>query len=215
MLHVQFGERDGDLRQIGEPCVVHVSHAATAFPQFVAAGMLMNPDGSRVERLTTTEQGRGSWQPVWSPGQVKIAFASNRDGNRELYTMNADGSGVQRLTHTMARERTPAWSPDGKKLVFASDRDGDSGIYVMNVDGSDVRLIAQFEKVNVTRPDWSPDGRQILFSASIQWPDGEWEEDIYLMNADGSNIRRLTRHAAVNYQAVWSPDGGRIVFDST
>ncbi len=58
----------------------------------------------------------------------------------------------------------------------------------------------------------------MTYSTFIQigeWPDGEWEEDIYLMNADGSNIRRLTRHAAVNYQAVWSPDGGRIVFDST
>ncbi|MBM2827419.1 MAG: exported protein of unknown function, partial [Dehalococcoidia bacterium] len=61
----------------------------------------------------------------------KIAFSSNRDGNGEIYVMNADGSGQTRLTNNSATEDLPAWSPDGSKIAFRSDRDGNSEVYVM------------------------------------------------------------------------------------
>src|SRR6266542_3810724 len=66
----------------------------------------------------------------------KIAFASNRDGNWEIYAMNADGSGQTDLTNNLANDTQPAWSADGQKLDFTSDRDGNEEIYVMNTDGS-------------------------------------------------------------------------------
>ena len=49
--------------------------------------------------------------------------------------MNADGSGVVRLTDHSARDGEPAWSPDGQRIAFSSDRDGNYDIYVMNADG--------------------------------------------------------------------------------
>ena len=70
--------------------------------------------------------------------QDHIAFASKRDGNEEIYVMNADGSNVIRLTKNTVFDRNPAWSPDGKKIAFASGRDGDREIYVMNSDGSNL-----------------------------------------------------------------------------
>ena len=177
---------------------------------------VMDPDGSDVQRLTTTKADAGSWQPAWSPDGRMIAFASNPDGNSDIFVMDADGSNIRRLTHTPDGEQFPSWSPDGEQIVFAlNPSTGDAGIYVMNADGSNVRRLAQYEYVNVTRPVWSPDGEKIAFSSGVQLPDGEWESDIFVIDADGSNVQRLTRHARTDYQASWSPDGRRIVFDST
>ena len=77
------------------------------------------------------------WTPAWSPDGRRIAFTSERDGNPEIYVMNADGSGVTRLTYNDARDLDsfPAWSPDGRRIAFHSNRDGNFEIYVMNASG--------------------------------------------------------------------------------
>ena len=79
---------------------------------------------------------------------TKIAFASNRDGNYEVYVMNADGSGQTRLTSNTATDLEPTWSPDGTKIVFESFRDGNYEIYVMDADGTD-----QVRRTNEAAPD--------------------------------------------------------------
>src|SRR5262245_35900305 len=61
-----------------------------------------------------------------------IAFTSFRDGNPEIYVMNADGSNPVRLTNSSDLDTTPAWAPDGSKLLFVSDRDAiNRNIFVM------------------------------------------------------------------------------------
>ena len=66
----------------------------------------------------------------------RIAFASDRDGNFEIYVMNADGSNQTNLTNDPAGDLAPIWSPDGSRIAFASSRDGNPEVYVMNADGS-------------------------------------------------------------------------------
>jgi dipeptidyl aminopeptidase/acylaminoacyl peptidase len=81
-------------------------------------------------------------EPVSLKGNLentKIAFMSNRNGNLEIYVMNADGSEQKRLTNNPASGMDPSWSPDGKKIAFVSYRDGNPEIYVMNADGSEQR----------------------------------------------------------------------------
>src|SRR4051794_9029531 len=61
----------------------------------------------------------------------RIAFASNRDGNYDIYVINADGSNETRLTTDVAEDTQAVWSRDGQKIAFTSKRDGNYNIYVM------------------------------------------------------------------------------------
>ena len=79
--------------------------------------------------------------PAWSPDGSRIAWSSERDGNREIYVMDADGSNPTNLTGDPGYDSSPAWSPDGQRILFNSRRDGNLEIYVMDADGSNqVRL---------------------------------------------------------------------------
>jgi len=118
----------------------------------------------------------------------KIAFASNRDGNYEIYSMDNDGSSQIRLTNNPAADSRPAWSPDGRRIAFQSTRAGNTQIYVMNTDGSSQTRLTN-NSADDYAPQWSPDGTKIVFSESqSQSPYSE----IYVIDADGSNPTNLT-----------------------
>ena len=103
---------------------------------------VVKADGSRLRNLTPKPVGDYA-DPAWSPDGRKIAFVSKRDGNSEVYVMNANGKGQRNLTRNPAFDADPAWSPDGRKIAFASNRDGNYGVYVMNADGSGQQRLAQ------------------------------------------------------------------------
>jgi Tol biopolymer transport system component len=135
---------------------------------------------------------------------------SSKDGNWEIYTMNADGSNQTRLTNNTARDFSPSWSPDGKKILFSSDRGGDADVHVMNVDGSDAVNIgnkAEFDN----GPEWTHDGKRILF-ARRETKDGKFQ--IYSVLPDGSDMKRLTNNSFSDLYPFSSPDSKQIVFQS-
>jgi len=143
-----------------------------------------------------------------APLAGKIAFVSDRDGNNEIYIMDADGSNQKRLTKNNADDYSPTWSPDGTKIAFSSKRDGNREIYVMNADGSNQKRLTK-NNADDYSPTWSPDGTKIAF---ISKRDGNGE--VYVMNADGSNQTRLTNNNVDDYSPAWSPDGSKIAFVS-
>jgi Tol biopolymer transport system component len=106
----------------------------------------------------------------------RIAFASSRDGNFEIYSMNSNGSGVTRLTNNPGTDTQPAVSPGGNRIAFASNRDGDFDIYVMNADGSEQRQITDNPADDV-QPAFAPDGERIAFVSDR----GFGDHDIYLV----------------------------------
>jgi Tol biopolymer transport system component len=92
--------------------------------------------------------------PAWSSDGIRIAFASHRDGNWEVYVMNADGSAATNISNRPTRDESPAWSPDGSRVAFVSDRDGNAEIYIMNVDGSGPIHLTNNPAIDLA-PAWS------------------------------------------------------------
>ena len=137
-----------------------------------------------------------------------IVFVSERDGNDEIYAMNADGSNQTRLTNNSAADQNPSLSADGRRIAFVSRRDGNAEIYTMNADGSGVARITNNSALDWA-PSWSPDVRRIAFMSQR---DGI--EELYTMNADGSGVVRLTDNYIGDWDPSWSPDGRRIAFTS-
>jgi Tol biopolymer transport system component len=146
--------------------------------------------------------------PLTSYAQERITFQTGRDGNSEIYVMDADGSNQTRLTYSEHDDADPAFSPDGTKIVYFSTRDGNFEIYVMNADGTNQTRLTINDSVD-NDPSFSPDGTKIVFTS---FRDGNGE--IYSMNVDGTNQTRLTNHIAIDFEPTWSPDGGSIAFQT-
>jgi Tol biopolymer transport system component len=137
-----------------------------------------------------------------------VVFCSNRDGDDEIYTMNADGSNLQQLTFNTYDETGPACSPDGNKIVFVSNGDGNEEIYAINIDGTGLTRLTNHSAMDLN-PDWSPCGTKIIFAS-----ERDGDREIYVMNTDGSGLQQLTNNSFYDASPDWSPDGTKIVFYS-
>src|SRR5436309_15580142 len=171
------------------------SRTVLSAPEITGTTPTATSPGAKDVVVTSSSHGSGTCRGCFTYGSGsgaggQIAFMSLRDGNWEIYLMNADGSGFWNLTGNPADDGSPAWSPDGSRIAFATNRDGNWEIYVVNADGSGA--------VNLTNDPgsdehtaWSPDGAKIAFEANR---DGNRE--IYVMNADDSGAPNLTNNPA-------------------
>ncbi len=146
----------------------------------------------------------------------------------DIYTVNADGTDLRRLTNYGVYTAEGVLSPDGKRIVFTSLKDGDLEIYTMNVDGSDVRRLTHTPGYD-GGPWWSPDGTQIVYRAYHPTDPTELKDyqdllaqrivrpskmELWVMNADGSGQRQITHLGGANFGPSWTPDGKHIIFSS-
>jgi Tol biopolymer transport system component len=174
----------------------------------------MNADGSNRAQLTTDPE--QDFDPVWSPDGAKIAFRSHRNGNAEIYVMDADGSDQTNLTNYHNNDDwSPAWSPDGAHIAFASMRPEGEGIWVMQADGSNPHPVATPPGVN-DYPSWSPDSQRIAWNCTFgRFLYGRVADfEICVVNADGTGLAQLTDTEGNNKFPAWSPDGSHIAFVS-
>lgn len=144
------------------------------------------------------------------PATGRIIFASNREGQTELYVTSPDGTGVTRLSTNAMLDvsSTPRLSPDGTKIAFSSTINDNTDIYILDIASSAITRVTDAQEKD-SSPSWSPTGQQLAFES---FRDGNLE--IYVVNADGSNPTRLTNDPAGDSNPVWSPVSNEIIFVS-
>ncbi len=176
------------------------------------------PTTTPIPPTATTALTLTSVPPTPTPVGSQIVFVSDRDGNSEIYVMNADGSGQARLTYHKADDNWPSMSPDGMRIVFVSDRDEpnplacslkngcNTELYMVNTDGTGLMRLTD-NPGRESFPVWSPDGTQIAFHSNR-----DTIGDVFVMNIGGSGQTNLTKGRGYDFYPVWVPDRPQIVF---
>ena len=172
----------------------------------------------RTGERTLSEQ---AYEPAWSPDGSRLAVVSDREGTRKIYTVDAGGGDLVRLSDG-PNDDQPAWAPDGRGIAFQSERagkplilgdaarrdpevaaqlSGNDGrdIYFMQSDGSGIVRLTDDPSYS-SDPAWSPDSNQLAFVSNR---DGDF--DLYAMKADGTDVRRLTNIPGGNRSPSWTP----------
>jgi len=175
---------------------------------------VINADGTG--RTQLTDHPAEDFDPVWSPDGTQIAFRSHRDGDEEVYLMNADGSDQRNLSNAPSSgDYSPAWSPHGEWIAFMSNRAGNNNIWVIRPDGSDLRQVTDIPGIS-EYPTWSPDSSRIAFTCTFGriLSNGTGDFEICLVNFDGTELIQLTDTPGENKQPAWSPDGKKLAFET-
>ena len=195
---------------------------------FVDGGHLwvINADGSNATQLTFTgpEGYALNHQPDWSPDGTQIVFTTVREGDQDIYVMNADGSNQHNLfvggepfvnfepyPPYQGDEYDASWSPDGTKILYTASRIMGTDIATVNVASAsaetEVLLTTAGGGINYTEAEWSPDGQLIAYVLYYVGP------EMFVMNADGTNQTPVTAENLLNlYAPDFSPDGTQLTF---
>jgi Tol biopolymer transport system component len=157
-------------------------------------------------------------EPDYSPDGTKIAFRGGRVAGAEIYTANADGTGLTQLTSNAFKDYTPAWSPDGSKIAFASNRNDPDptncvglfgpcviDIFVMPATGG-APVQVTFGGGTKHFPQFSPDGESIAYTAEVG---GTFA--VYTVDLDTLVVTKLTPDSLRAGPPDHSPDGTKIV----
>ncbi|HMO15435.1 MAG TPA: DPP IV N-terminal domain-containing protein [Pirellulaceae bacterium] len=161
-------------------------------------------------QLLTSEHGNNAF-PSFSPDGQKLVFRSGRDGNKNLYIMQRDGTNIQRLTQGGWTDTMCHWSPKGDWIVFSSDRDGNYDIWLIRPDGSELtKLVGGGGRNN--HPHFSPDGEWIVFTSqragysaeAISLPhQPQPYGSLFMIRQDGSDLTRLTHNGFEEGTPEW------------
>jgi hypothetical protein len=163
-------------------------------------------------RLVTSVQAPSIENVSWSPDGQQLVYASNGDGDYDIYIVPVAGGEPVMLTNNDAEDRDPAWSPKGDVIVFASDLQSPSELEIWRItpQGQGLKRMTDAEYSSFA-PAWSPDGESIAFLSNRRQ-----NTDLYVMTADGTGERALIVRDVPREERdpAWSPDSEWISFSS-
>ncbi len=152
--------------------------------------------------------------PAWSSDGRSLAFSSSRGSDPEIYTVDATGGNLRRLTNTKGPDVSPTWNPKtNAQIAWVSGRTGLPQIYTMASDGTNV--VRMTDQGYAVSPSWSPNGQLLAFAWIRHYgPGAPGASDIYVMDTASKQWVQLTHDGGRNDFPSWSPDGRHIVFQS-
>ena len=170
-------------------------------------------------RLLTGDPRFTSTTPRWSPDGARVVFSSNRahyEGaapetgtpDMDLWIVNADGSGLARLTADPANETDPAWTPAGDGVVYSSDRDSRGDLYRLVLATGAVTRLTQHYVGRAIMPAPSPDGARTAFAAQTLRVGAFWDFQVHVLPASGA--AQPLAATAGSCWPNWSADGQRL-----
>jgi TolB protein len=150
--------------------------------------------------------------PAWSSDGAKLAFSSSVTGDPEIYTSDASGGALHRITAFRGPDVSPVWNPKSNgQIAWVSGRTGLPQIYIMDSDGANVQRLT--DGGYATSPSWSPNGQFLAFAWNRKYgPGAPGGQDIYIMDIASKRWIQLTHDTGANDFPSWSPDGRHIVF---
>ena len=174
-----------------------------------------SPDGTKIAyekagiQIARVDGSGGSFlvagsQPSWSPDGTELVFR----GDGGLWIINADGTGLQRLTTDAGEhpDHSPDWSPNGERIVFHSGScthfcvGNDGPILAVDRDGTNRTMLDSGADNDAA---WSPDGTKIVFTRELGLPGQTSSLEIFVMNADGTDQTQLTFNGGVDPATGW------------
>ncbi|MPZ51805.1 MAG: hypothetical protein GEU79_03575 [Acidimicrobiia bacterium] len=166
---------------------------------------VVKEDGSGLRNLTKVPDMSYNSEVEWSPDGSRLVFVSDRDGNPDVFVMNADGSDVTNLTpNTPGHAEFPTWSPDGKRIAFIDWVGGeDQSLMIVNDDGTGLANLTTIGKKRVGSPDFLADGSKIVF---------EYGNTVSAISPDGTGLELIKDGAGdeIRPRVAASPDGGLV-----
>ena len=169
-------------------------------------------DGVAVTQLTSDPA--SDVQPTFRPDDARVAFASDRSGNWDIWVVHLNGGQPIQITDGLADELHPSWSPDGTKLVYCSRpaQGGPWELWITDAHGGSMKKFIGYGLF----PQWSPVGDRLLFQRARERGGGMFS--IWTLTLVDGEPRYPTEIASSPSQALilpaWSRDGGRIAFTS-